>query len=436
MEILVYTPNLTSRIKYAFNLVLREVCGAENVVYTNNSDVFAKHNGVRINYSRDHISDAIRFVPTGLLTEKDIVQQEIYINTFKDIPVFFSVANSALPFDVFAASFYLVSRYEEYLPHISDEHGRFMAKESLAFKNDFLHIPVVNLWCGWVKELILEQFPQAVFRPQPYTFITTVDVDNHYAYKAKGLFRTTGAIIKDILDGKFDVLKERIKTVFGWMEDPFDTFEKQMAANAAHNINSIYFILFAEFAQYDRNISMYSPRMHAAVRSMNDYTEIGIHPSYRSNESEEIVALEHRTLEEALRTTVTKSRQHFLKMTFPDTFRKLAELGITDEYSMGYASEPGFRAGIATPFTFYDLEMEVAIPLIMHPFMLMDMTFIDYKKLSAAEAWEQMKPIIDQTKRVNGQLMTVFHNRVFSEKHPEWNDWCTVYKNLLAYAKP
>jgi hypothetical protein len=269
-----------------------------------------------------------------------------------------------------------------------------------------------------------------------YNYISTVDVDNHFAYKSKGPLRTVGALAKDVFKFKFDSFFERLRTTLGLMADPYDTFDAQMEWNAEYKIKSIYFILFAEFAQYDRNISMFSPRMHVAVRGMNDYTEIGIHPSYRSNESEKVVEYELRHLEEALRTNVTKSRQHFLKMRFPDTFRALLDFGITDEYSMGYAAEPGFRASIATPFTFYDLEMEVTLPLTIHPFMLMDVTFIDYKQMNPEDSFAQMKSIIHEVKAVDGQLVTVFHNRIFSEKEPEWKGWATLYKNLLAYAKP
>jgi len=436
MEILVYTPSLTARIKYALNLVLREVLGAERILFTNSEQELADFSGPKINYSREQIEGVIRFVPHGLLQEKDISEQEIYVSKFKDTPVFFATANSALPFDPFAASFYLVSRYEEYLPHISDQHNRFIATESLAFKNDFLKIPVVNIWCKWVKEILLEEFPNSTFKPDSYKFISTVDVDNLYAYKAKGVIRTSGALFKDVLKLDFATAAERVQTTLGFMPDPYDTFEKQIEANEALKIKSIYFMLFAEFAQFDRNISMFSPRMHVAVRGMNDYTEVGIHPSYRSNESKDLVEFEVRHLEEALRTNVTKSRQHFLKMRFPDTFRYLLDLGITDEYSMGYASEPGFRASIATPFTFYDLEMEVTVPLTIHPFMLMDVTFIDYKKQTKEEAWAEMTSIIDQTKAVDGQLITVFHNRVFSEKEAEWQGWFKLYTQLLEYAKP
>ncbi len=435
MKILIYTPSVTPRIRYAFHLVLKEVCGIAEVSFTSDLEKFLSFEGPRLNYSSREMESELTFVPAGLLTEKDIVEQEIYMHEHLDIPVFFMVNKSALPFDVFAASFYLVSRYEEYLPYISDKHNRYPATESLAYKHEFLLKPVVNIWANWVKEIILEKYPGCQFAERKYNFISTVDVDNLYAFRAKGVLRTAGAMMNDVLHVKLGQFIERVKVILGLQVDPYDTFQEQIAINEQNNIESIYFILFAEFAQFDRNISMFSPSMHAAVRGMNDYTEVGIHPSYRSNESENIVTRELSYLEEVLRRRVSKSRQHFLKMRFPDTFRNLVDLGITDEYSMGYASDPGFRASIATPFTFYDLEMEVAIPLTMHPFMLMDVTFIDYKSVSKEETLERMKTMVDTVKAVNGQLISVFHNRIFSEREQSWKGWKELYTQFVNYAQ-
>jgi hypothetical protein len=435
MSILVYTPEFSPRIKHAFTVMLVEVCGADELAFTTSLEKLNDFEGTRINYSREAAENSLLFIPSGLLNEKDISEKDIYISKHRDTPIFFTVNNSSLPFDPFAASFYLISRYEEYLPHIGDAHNRFPATESLAYKEGFLDLPVVNIWAGWVKELILEQYPDQPFNPRQYEFITTVDVDNLFAYKGKGVFRSAGAIVRDIFSFQFAELTQRMQTLLGLKPDVFDTFERQIEMRDEADVKSIYFILFAEFAQFDRNISMHSPIMHDYVRGMMDYSEVGIHPSYESNKSEKRVAYELRTLEEALRSPVTKSRQHFLKMRLPDTIRLLAELGITDEYSMGYASDPGFRAGIATPFTFYDLEMEGALPMRIHPFMVMDVTYIDYKNYSTEDALIDMKKYVDATKAVNGQFISVFHNRIFSEKEFAWRGWNKVYRELLAYAK-
>jgi hypothetical protein len=148
------------------------------------------------------------------------------------------------------------------------------------------------------------------------------------------------------------------------------------------------------------------------------------------------VRYEKEALAKLLAKPVTQSRQHYLKMKMPDTFRNLVEIGINDDYSMGYAAMPGFRASIATPFAFYDLKSDKTLPLTMHPFMLMDVTFIDYFGVSAAMAAPRMKKVIDATRAVNGQLITVFHNRVFSEKEKSWKGWVALYQQLLNHAKP
>ena len=80
-------------------------------------------------------------------------------------------------------------------------------------------------------------------------------------------------------------------------------------------------------------------------------------------------------LQDVVRRPVTQSRQHYLRMRTPHTFRNLIELGIKDEHSMGYTELPGFRASIASAYTFYDVELEMELPLNLHPFAFMDVTY-------------------------------------------------------------
>ena len=76
--------------------------------------------------------------PDTLLFEKESAR-EITVNEWKGFLCFFRhTSDSDLPFDIFAASFFLVSRYEEYLEYQPDEYGRYQASSSLAFKNGFL----------------------------------------------------------------------------------------------------------------------------------------------------------------------------------------------------------------------------------------------------------------------------------------------------------
>ena len=109
------------------------------------------------------------------------------------------------------------------------------------------------------------------------------------------------------------------------------------------------------------------------------------------------------------------------------------QLGITDDYTMGYASEPGFRAGTCTPFYFYDLKNEAETSLKIHPFCLMEATFKYYKDISPERAIEQMKPIIDEVKNVNGTLYTLWHNEFLSDVK-DFKGWKRVFEEMVEYA--
>ena len=143
--LLIYTPKITTRHKYIFKLFFDEIYHIHYQI-TESEEEFNTFNGAKLNYSNNSFSDEIFIESIGLLNEKGINQQEINVKFENEIPIFFlAQSNAAMSFDVFSASFYLVSRYEEYLPFVKDIHQRFQAENSLAYKNDFLQKPVINI---------------------------------------------------------------------------------------------------------------------------------------------------------------------------------------------------------------------------------------------------------------------------------------------------
>ena len=428
---LIYSEKISSRLKYSLKVIFNSVIKTEFRT-TQDLEEFKSYNGAKINYSTEIIEGAISIAPHELLFEKDIFEQDIHLSFWNDLPTFFKTGRkTVIPFDLFAASFYLVSRYEEYLPFLPDVHGRFTPKESLAYQKGFLKWPLVNLWCQKFEELISERHPQWQKSKKTFSYTSTIDVDNIFAYKAKGAFRTLGGIVKDITSGDFHNLKERLLCLLGQKTDPFYTFDFQLGLHNKYNIKSIYFMLFTEFARFDRNISMYHPKMKSTVKHLGDYTSVGIHPSYQSNSKRELLEKEKATLENYLGKTISRSRQHFLKMTLPNTMRNLANLGIQEEFTMGYARDVGFRASICNAYPFYDLDLEVEMDLIVRPFAFMDMCYINYKNFTPEEAWDEMKEIIAMVKSVDGELMSVWHNRTFSEMEENWKGWNEVYEKML-----
>lgn len=432
--LLVFVEKISPRLNYISKLIFKGLLGIDFEL-TSDKDLFRESNLPKLCYAKNSLDSGIFIQATPLLFESAISDQNPKKGDFQGEFVFYLTSpRSELPYDPFAASFFLLSRYEEYLPFIADEHNRFPAKESFAFKNGVLEKPLVNIYAGHIETILAQKYPEIQFSKPQYSFTNSVDIDNAFAYKGKGLIRTLGAFAKDFINLNFREALARFRCVFGFSQDPFSTFDFQMSLQEKYSYKTIYFALFSNIAKYDRSLSMQSLRLHRHLKSLNDFCDMGIHPSYRSNEDIKIAQEEHKSLEEVLNRNVSKSRQHFLKMKFPQTYRNLLEMDISDEYSMGYADEIGFRAGICTSFRFYDLEYEVETPLLIHPFPFMDGTFIYYQNKSHEEAWNDISRIIDIYKKYGGQFIPIWHYRVFSEKDKEWKGWNAVFEKMLAYA--
>ena len=107
-------------------------------------------------------------------------------------------------------------------------------------------------------------------------------------------------------------------------------------------------------------------------------------------------------------------------------------LGITEDFTMGYASILGFRAGIASPFSFYDLDMEQALPIKIFPFAITDDILRFNLKLEADCVINEIQDIVNSVKQVNGTLITVWHNNTFSN-FGMWKGWKNVYEEVIKF---
>lgn len=431
--LLIYTDKITHRNKYTFNLIFKDILGADFEL-TEDLEAFKNSSSPKISYTNNVISNELHFTSRHLLFETGINEQNISVFDHNGCKAFFATGKgSALPFDVFAASFYLVSRYEEYLPHIRDEHDRFDAKDSLAFSQGFLNKPVVNIWAEWIRTAILEKYPQVVFAKHKYEFISTIDIDNAYAYREKGFTRSVGGYLKSLSKLNFAEVKERNRVLLGLQQDPYDTYDFQLEMLRKYKFQSIYFFLLGDYGVNDKNLPIESKKFQSLIKMLGDYAMVGIHPSYGSNKNKFQLKKEVERLSKVLHRDVTQSRQHFLKLTLPETYRNLIDLDITDDYTMGYASQIGFRASICTAFNFYDLDMELETKLKVHPFAMMEGTLKYYMKVQPEDVMTKIKPMIDEVKAVNGTFISLWHNETLNDQRL-WKGWQSVYEDMVKYA--
>jgi hypothetical protein len=434
-KVLIFTPRITSRNKFTFKLILSDILGLEYEI-TSNHDIFIKYVGPKFSYCRQAIGDEIFFQSTGLLFETGIVVQELNTIDWNGSKVFYLThKTSVLPFDPFAASFFLVSRYEEYLPHIKDKHGRFAAQQSLAFQHGFLNTPIINHWALEILSILEKSFGPLNRKGLQYNFISTIDIDNAWAYQHKGFIRAGAGLFADASNLKFKHLLERLLVLFRFKQDPYDTYEYQIELIEKYKLKTIFFFLLGDFATFDRNVPYQNKHMQSLIKYIADTGEVGIHPSYASNNNSKKLQMEVHRLSNILHQEIHSSRQHFLKLNLPQTYHRLIECDITDDYTMGYAELPGFRASIASSFFFYDLDLEIETSLKIHPFAIMDGTLKDYMKVEPEKASEIINPLIDKVKAVNGTFISIWHNESFAENN-RWKGWRKVYEDLIEKALP
>jgi hypothetical protein len=269
----------------------------------------------------------------------------------------------------------------------------------------------VNIWLEEFKWSLREKFPEFVSRQSPFKLITTYDIDEAFSYKHKQWWRTTGGLLRSMVNGQWSMIRERISVLRGRKQDPYDAFEWMNLVNDSHGIKPIYFFLVAgKTAGYDKNILPSKRAMQKLIREHNDLYSIGIHPSWQSGDDLQKLRFEISKLAELSGKQIHSSRQHYIRMTMPLTYRRLIDLGIESEFSMGYGSINGFRASVASPFYWYDLEKEIETKLLLFPFCFMDANSFYEQKFSDQQAIDELKHYYDAVRSVNGTMITIWHN--------------------------
>ncbi|WP_317047121.1 polysaccharide deacetylase family protein [Gelidibacter algens] len=397
--------------------------------FTTTVEDFIAHDSMKISYAKQPLSNELFVRSNELLFEQGLSDLDINVQDWGSTKCFFSTSEkSSLPFDIFAATFYLLSRYEEYLPHVNDAYGRFLATESLAFNKGFLHQPVVDIWAYKFKEILQAQFPNFEFPVRTYNIQPVIDVPMAFYFKDKGLMRTIGGTLNDLFSLQIKRLYQRYQSLAGVKRDPYDTFKWIVTKQKKTSTKFIVFFLIGEYSTYDKNININKKKFVSLIKSVGDYCKIGLKVSYLALEDFSMLKKEKLKMEATTNYPLEASRNSFSKLNLPETYRNLIELEIKQDFTMGYINHMGFRAGTCTPFQFYDLDFEVQTPLQINPFHCVDYALL--KRQSLLDKKEDLQRLIESVKGVNGTFTPVFHNYAFSNLD-RWKGFKELFQQVL-----
>ena len=431
---MIYSHTITPRLLYITRFILGEITDIPFQITTDIKE-YTDFIGAKINYSQQQIDQTeIWIKPAALLFETNIKEHIISCEIKNGYKIFYNTGGD-LDFDIFAASFYLISRYEEYLPHIEDMYGRYAHENSLAYREGFLHQPLVNIWLKDFRLLFAERFPSLVLRNPRFAFIPTYDIDMAWSYKHKGFIRNTGGLVKDLVKGNLPGVKDRLAVLANLKDDPYASFEWLHKLHEAYRLQPVYFFLMAlDNGLYDKNINPGLPAMQLLIKKHAERYLLGIHPSWKSNDDIKYVSAEKEILENIIQQKIIYSRQHYLRFRLPRTFRQLISAGIKHDYSMGYGSINGFRASVASPYVWYDLEKEQQTDLLLHPFCFMDANAFYEQKFSPTDALYELRSFTQQLQQYGGSLITIWHNN-FLGTDPKFKGWKEIYQQWITEIK-
>ncbi len=348
-----------------------------------------------------------------------------------DIPIIFgsdefSISKTRIVcgIDVFASSFFMLSRWEEYVNKTRDEHLRFPGSESVAFKFNFLHRPVVNEYVEFLWRMIRKLGYQGDRKKRSFELILTHDIDQldfpriHYI------------LLGDILKRRnLNLARKNFNFYLKTGSNPYDTFDFLMTKSEESGVKSHFYFMSSDLKIHpDNNYYLGSNRFKEKVREIKTRGhQIGFHPGYYTFNDMERWLYEKRLLEEAIQYKIKEGRQHYLRFAIPDTFRIWEECNMEIDSTMGYASNEGFRCGTGDLYNIFDFLCRTQLKLRERPLIVMDGTLKNY---SIEQAVTTIKEYILKSKRYNSKITLLFHNTTFYGE--EWKGYDALYEMALS----
>ncbi len=426
--IVVYSAENSTRLKFVLDWLLKERLHINYTLTTNEADTVDLQ--YFISYGKP-LANSICIPDEQLLWKTGIQKLEPHAGTWKDLPTIFATTGDefTLPFDLFSAVFFLLSRYEEYYHYHPDKHGRYPAAKSILYKNGWLMRPLVDEWVTALRKAV--QAASGIhLEPTPFLFQPTYDIDMAYSHLHKGVGRIVGAYVRALLRGDVKQISERTQVLKKKQKDPYDSFRWLRLMHKEYDFKPLYFVLSSlKTTTFDKNIHPQHPAMMRVIKNLVKESAIGLHPSYFS-ERHDALSKEKKTLEQVSGSEIHISRQHYIRMKMPRTYHALLEHGITEDYSMGYGSHLGFRAGTGNSFVWYDLEKETTTPLRIFPFCFMDTTAHYEAKMTTKDAFEQLNEMCRKLHHTGSTMITVFHNFSLGTS-TEWKGWRAAYEQFM-----
>ncbi len=331
--------------------------------------------------------------------------------------------------DVLAATFFMLTRWEEVAITQRDAYGRFPAHASLAWRAGFLHRPIVNEYARFVAQA-LTRLGFNVPRPTASArIVLSCDVDHpRLWWSVVDRCRTlAGSLLQ----------RRNLREARWWMRhhllkkgDPFDIFDAWMSA-AEHQGRVWHFNFMGGRSETkEAPYSLQHPFIAQLLQRIAQRGHvIGFHPSRRAYIDPVAFERELSALRRVALTPVQTGRQHYLCFSVPHTWQQWADAHMRWDSTLGYPETEGFRCGICSEFPVFNILTRQRLALREKPLIAMDVSFARYQKYTPAQAAERLQTLWKTVQEHRGELVVLWHNSSWNDFF--WKDWQEVWLGLF-----
>lgn len=335
-------------------------------------------------------------------------------------------AGYCIHYDILGLTYWMLSRQEEVGRTDLDNHGRFPATSSHAFKHGYLERPVVDEWLHLLGQVIQRLWPDLRLKQHKFSMKLSHDVDepSRYGFRtAKGIaLGMAGHVVKrrDLKSAlQVPWIRLNSRTTLN-PADPVNTFDWIMDASERHGlVSAFYFICGRTDKSKDADYEPEHPAIRELMRRIHARGhEVGLHPSYNSYQNPRVIIAEALRLrrvceEEGISQPEWGGRMHFLRWEHPKTLQAWDDAGMTYDSTLSYADRPGFRCGTCFEYTAFNPVSGKPLNLRVRPLIAMECTVMAPRYMglgTGVAALEKLIEFKNICKAVNGCFTLLWHN--------------------------
>jgi len=337
--------------------------------------------------------------------------------------------------DIFASSFFMLSRWEEFVLPKKDEHNRFPANASLAYKHNFLQRPIVNEYTEMLWNMLLHLGINQERKERTYSLTLTHDVDDPFYWKDNSISKLIEEVLRGIKHRSAQRAMSRIKSKVKLTNDPFYKFDEILDISEIHNLKSHFFFMAGGRTKYDNRYSLNDKRIKMLLAEIERRGHhIGFHPSYDAYKESEIYQKELGYLQSHTKKQITTGREHYLRFEVPKTWQIWEQNKMHWDSTMAYADNVGFRCGTCYTFPVFDILQRKECKLLEKPLTAMEATLYNYMGLSFAEVCATLQNLKQNVQKYKGEFVFLWHNSFFHRK--DFGSRLEEYKKIIEIIKP